>query len=186
LEEKLAFVQRQLEEKDKQLEHYKGLVKTMQELLDNRNASPKGPVPPGFKGKNISLFIFTNIYFKNLLLLKASAFLQDLINKINLLSKDEKFTLFMSILLALVLRMSFTKVRIFKLDYSDNVLVIEEDDDYGEYERELHRRQLEYEAELTESLRASPGQLKKSKSHQSLSHISSSGSEERFVPPHMR
>lgn len=64
--------------------------------------------------------------------------------------------------------------------------MLDEEDDYGEYERELHRRQLEYEAELTESLRASPGQLKKSKSHTSLSQISSSGSEDRFVPPHMR
>jgi len=72
-----------------------------------------------------------------------------------------------------------------KID-EDFYQVLDEDDDYGEYERELHRRQLEYEAELTESLRASPGQLKKSKSHTSLSQISSSASEERFVPPHMR
>jgi len=55
LEEKLAFTQRQLEEKDKQLEHYKLLLKTMQELLNKQSiplGEPKGtPVPPGFEQK---------------------------------------------------------------------------------------------------------------------------------------
>lgn len=63
LEEKLAFVQRQLEEKDKQLEHYKGLVKTMQELLDNRTAAPKAAAaaPPGFGNKGNFIFVYISI-----------------------------------------------------------------------------------------------------------------------------
>ncbi len=40
LEEKLAFTQRQLEEKDKQLDHYRQLLKAMQEILAKQSQSP--------------------------------------------------------------------------------------------------------------------------------------------------
>jgi len=72
LEDRLAFALKQVEEKDKQIEQYKNIIKTMQDLLDvNRSAGQRTPnanlqksptpnpslksptTPPGFQDRSI-------------------------------------------------------------------------------------------------------------------------------------
>jgi len=157
LEEKLAFTQRQLEEKDKQLEHYKGLVKTMQQLLERGSGSnhPKATFdlentgigkpafPPGFeskfsiKGRKIHSFHDTT----------HSRLEEDIYGPTT---------------------------------FSNHNLDIEDEDDYyEEYEREIQRRQLLEQEER--DFAKNSNSLKKSKSHTSLSQITN---DDKYSPPH--
>lgn len=87
LKDQLEFVHKQLEEKDRQLEHYKGLVKTFQELLSvsgiglqSRTPQPTGlqRPPPGFETSTSSL---SN---NNARVKKSQSFRDDLLKRENL------------------------------------------------------------------------------------------------------
>jgi len=55
LEERLSFALKQLDDKEKQIEHYKALVKTMHELLEsNRAASSKERTTPNSKQQSLA------------------------------------------------------------------------------------------------------------------------------------